>query len=279
MTRIKCLTSLRFFPAAMIVVFHSVNAFQPVHFATFLFLLWLTPTAGWVWKGEHPWQIGVSNLLLVHGWIPSASYYFSFNSVSWSTSTQTFFYLAFPFLICQFQRSWWWKLFCIIILVTVEVGLTDFLQVPPYGPANFSAITSHGLVYINPLVRILEFVCGMVAAVFFLRGRKLRIVTSIPVWLWTGFELFALTSTLLIGTYGPWLFLSLFHGHAPDALALYAACAGSFPIFALLIGVLSFERGILSRLLSVKWLVALGEISFAIYLSRSSSSPPMVCAA
>jgi peptidoglycan/LPS O-acetylase OafA/YrhL len=33
-----------------------------------------------------------------------------------------------------------------------------------------------------------------------------------------------------------------------------------------LIGVLSFERGILSRLLSVKCLVLLGKISFSIYL-------------
>lgn len=317
MTRIKCLTSLRFFPAAMIVVFHSVNAFQvwdnrkgpylfgqgvsfffvlsgfvlayvypslrgahpirdfyiariariwPAHFATFLLLLWLTPAPGWVWKGEHPWQIGLCNLLLVHGWIPSASYYFSFNSVSWSTSTQVFFYLAFPFLISQFQRNWWWKLICTITLVTAMLGLADFLKMPPYDPANLSGITSHGLVYIDPLVRILEFVGGMVAASLFLRGRKLSMVTSLPVWLWTGFELFALTATLLLGTYGPGLFLSLFPGHVPDALALYVGFAGTFPAFALLIAVLSFERGILSGLLSSKWLVLLGEISFAIYL-------------
>jgi hypothetical protein len=40
------------------------------------------------------------------------------------------------------------------------------------------------------------------------------------------------------------------------------ARAGPFPAFGLLIGVLSFERGIVSRLLSAGWLVILGEISY-----------------
>src|SRR6266446_3820239 len=146
MRQIKCLTSLRFFAAAMIVVFHSVNAFRiwdntkipyplaqgvsfffvlsgfiltyvypslkgghgirdfyvariariwPAHFVAFLLLLLLIPSGGWVWKGEHLWEIGITNLSLVHAWIPVASYYFSFNSVSWSISTEAFFYLAF----------------------------------------------------------------------------------------------------------------------------------------------------------------------------------------
>jgi peptidoglycan/LPS O-acetylase OafA/YrhL len=41
---------------------------------------------------------------------------------------------------------------------------------------------------------------------------------------------------------------------------------GCFPAFGLLIGVLSFERGIVSRFLSVGWLVISGEISYSIYL-------------
>jgi peptidoglycan/LPS O-acetylase OafA/YrhL len=136
----------------------------PAHFVAFLLLLWLIPSAGWVWRGEHCWQIGAANLFLVHGWIPAPRYYFSVNSVSWSMSTEAFFYLAFPFLICRLDRSWWWKLLCTAAFVAAMLRLTDFVKLPTYDPANFSAITAVGLADINPLVRILEFVFGIVVA-------------------------------------------------------------------------------------------------------------------
>jgi peptidoglycan/LPS O-acetylase OafA/YrhL len=59
---------------------------------------------------------------------------------------------------------------------------------------------------------------------------------------------------------------SLFDGRSQYAFAVYAGACGSFPAFGLLIGVLSFERGLLSRFLSAGWLVILGEISYSIYL-------------
>jgi peptidoglycan/LPS O-acetylase OafA/YrhL len=317
MTQIKCLTSLRFFAAAMIVVFHSVNAFRvwdnskipfplgqgvsfffvlsgfiltyvypslsgghrirdfyvarmariwPAHFVTFLLLIWLIPFRGWVWKGEHFWQIGAANLSLVHGWIPIASYYFSFNSVSWSISTEAFFYLAFPLLICRLDSSWWWKLLCTAAFVVAMLFLTNFIKLPPYDPANLSAVTAHGLAYINPFVRILEFVFGMTVASLCMRWRELKVVTSSPAWVWTVFEVGALAVTILSGWYGSPFVCSLFDGRTQYAFAVYAGACGSFPAFGLLIGVLSFERGILSRFLSVGWLVILGEISYSIYL-------------
>jgi len=44
------------------------------------------------------WKIIASNALLLQSWIPSTDYYFSCNSVSWSTSDMIFFIMAFPFL-------------------------------------------------------------------------------------------------------------------------------------------------------------------------------------
>lgn len=306
---------MRFFAAAMIVVFHSVNAFRiadntkihfplaqgvsfffvlsgfiltyaypslrgghrirdfyvariariwPAHLVAFLLVLSLIPAAGWVWNGT--WQIVAANLLLVHGWVPSASYYFSFNGVSWSISTEAFFYLAFPFLICRLDRSWWWKLLCAIVLVVTVLRLTDLLKLPPYDPTNLSAVTAHGLAYISPLVRILEFVYGMAVANFCLRWRALKIVTSLPTWLWTILELGGLAVAFLSGWYGTQALGSLFDARTQYAFADYVASSGSFPAFGLLIGILSFERGMLSRLLSAGWMVILGEISFSIYL-------------
>lgn len=315
MKQIKCLTSLRFFAAAMIVVFHSVNAFRvwdnkkipiplgqgvsfffvlsgfiltyvypslqgnhrirdfyvariariwPAHLVTFLLVLWLVPFGGWVWNGA--WEIVAANLSLVHGWIPIASYYFSFNSVSWSISTEAFFYLVFPLLIYRLDSSWWWKLFCTAAFVVAMLFFTNVLKLTGYDPTNLSVVTAHGLVYISPLVRILEFVFGMALASLCLRWRELKVVASSPAWLWTVFEIGALGITILGGWYGTPFVCSLFNGRTQYSFAVYASACGSFPAFGLLIGVLSFERGLLSRLLSNGWLVLLGEISYSIYL-------------
>jgi peptidoglycan/LPS O-acetylase OafA/YrhL len=316
MKQIRCLTSLRFFAAAMIVVLHSVGAFQvgdisqirfslvqgvsfffvlsgfiltyvypslsggnrlrdfyvarfariwPAHFSTFILLLCLIPSAGWVWKDHQAWQIGATNLFLVHAWIPSARYYFSFNSVSWSISTESFFYLVFPFLLYRLERSWWWKLLGTAAFVAAMLSLTDILGLPSYDATNFFPIDSQGLVCINPLVRILEFVFGMAVASLCLRWRELKILTSLPAWAWTTFEFGAVAVTCLSARYGTPFFCSLFGG-LPHAFAMFAATSGSFPAFGLLIGALSFERGMVSRILSTYWLVILGEISYSIYL-------------
>jgi peptidoglycan/LPS O-acetylase OafA/YrhL len=308
--QIQCLTSMRFFAAAMIVLFHSVDVFKvgtkiqtlfpleqgvsfffvlsgfiltyvypslnggsqirgfyvariariwPAHFVTFLLLLCLVPPQAWRWDGT--WQVLCANLSLFHGWIPMARYYFSLNSVSWSISTEAFFYLSFPFLISRLNRSWWWKLLCTAAVAVAILCLNNFLNVPSYSLSNYSAVTSRGLAYISPFVRILEFVFGMSVANFCLQWKEHEIVTSSPGWLWSLFELGAIAIAFFSGWYG-----LQFDVLSKNGFAVYVACCGSFPAFGLLIGILSFERGIVSHFLSTGWLVLLGEISFSIYL-------------
>ncbi len=268
-----------FFAAAMIVVFHSVNAFHiadnskisfplaprcivflcaigvhsdlrlsfaeryssntgllhcensenlPGSYCGFSSPVLPDPSGGWVWNGSR--EVAAANLLLVHGWIPMASYYFSFNSVSWTISTEAFFYLVFPFLICRLDRSWCWKLVCTFLFVAAVLSLTDFFKLSPYDANNLSAITAHGLAYISPLV------------------------------------IGALVATLLSGFYGTRWICSLFDVRSQYAFVVYAGACASFPAFGILIGVLSFERGIISRFLSAGWLTTLGEISYSMYL-------------
>ena len=56
-----------------------------------------------------------TELALVTGLLQSLSPYianiFAWNSVSWSISTEFFFYLAFPWLLVDIGRTWHWKLF------------------------------------------------------------------------------------------------------------------------------------------------------------------------
>lgn len=107
----------------------------------------------------------IPNLLMVHGWIPIWPYYFSYNSVSWSISTEFFFYLAFPVLIIAWPRTFWWKLPLVAALPVGLMVVGRELQLPQISAAN--VVTMHGLLYISPLARLLEFVAGMAASVAF----------------------------------------------------------------------------------------------------------------
>ncbi len=238
----------------------------PAHFMAFLLVLFLIPSEGWVLEGKHQWQIGFINLFLLHGWIPVPTSYFSFNWVSWSISTEAFFYLAFPFLICRLDCSWRWKLLCTAAFVVATLCLTTFLRLPPFNAANLSVVTAHGLAYISPFARILEFVFGMAVATLCLRWRTLRIVSSSPAWLWTMCEVLAISFALTSICCVPQLVGTLFDERRYYAFEVYGKSCGSFLAFGLLIGVLSFERGMLSRILSLRLLVLLGEISYSVYL-------------
>jgi peptidoglycan/LPS O-acetylase OafA/YrhL len=139
--------------------------------------------------------------------------------------------------------------------------LANAIDLPAYSLSNSSAVTSRGVAYISPFIRILEFVFGMAVANLCLRWRERNIVASLPVWLWTSFEVCALAVTIFSSWY-----CRRFDFDNQNAFTVYVSSCGSFPAFGLLIGILSFERGLVSRFLSMGWLVLLGEISYSIYL-------------
>ncbi len=148
------LTTLRFFAAAMIVVYHSAGLFGfPEQFhiniyldqaVSFFFVLsgfiltYVYPRLDtfrdcrrfWFARFARVWPAHIAafiffgcllgfsvststsvlvtafNLLLVQAWIPIEKIFFSYNPVSWSISTELAFYLAFPVLIRNWERTW-----------------------------------------------------------------------------------------------------------------------------------------------------------------------------
>lgn len=56
---------------------------------SFIFAFWLL-SLDW----DSP--IALTNLLMINAWIPYQDYFFSYNSPSWSVSTEFFFLLGFP---------------------------------------------------------------------------------------------------------------------------------------------------------------------------------------
>lgn len=220
------------------------------------------------WLESYHWEtpIALAHIFMVQGWIPISTYYFSYNDVAWSVSTELFFYLAFPALIFRWDRTWMLKLAASAAVLLGLFWLLNHSALPDYvapGPgAAARAVTQHGLVYISPLTRIFEFILGMCVALAWRSKAQ-------PKWgplMATAVELAVLAMCVLCMLYlariVPWVDRSPL-GHAGG---LWVTHCGTLFCFAALIYVLAHGRGKLSLLLSQPSLVLLGEISFSLYL-------------
>jgi len=229
----------------------------PLHFATMLFYVLLVPEL----VQFSPAKL-FTNLALVQAWIPSQSWFFSFNSVSWSISTEAFFYLTFPLFIRNFERTWPIKLAGSFALVLLTAALGNALHLPV---TSETAVSIHGLMYINPLSRVFEFVLGMTLALFY---RKYLLSRTAPLALGFACEALALTLLYVLTYYTAKISTSLARlPFVQEGGKMWLEHAG-VPVlsFALLILVMAWGRGPTARILSRRPFVFLGEISFAMYL-------------
>jgi len=200
------------------------------------------------------------NFLMVQSWVPISKYYFSYNAPSWSSATLSFFDVAFPFLFIIGQRSRAVILAGTAALVVTMICLGNVLHLPLMDPNSPSV---HGLVYINPLARLLEFAAGVAAALSY---KKIAHKVNISPLTGTILEFLAL---------GLVLYVNLFSKGWKDAVTPYITEAGgqwlaqggvAFIPFAILITVLAIEKGIISKLFATKWMGVLGDMSFALYM-------------
>ena len=110
------------------------------------------------------WYVLAMNLAMVHSLSPYLVHIFSWNSVSWSISTEFGFYLVFPFLIVRIEKTWGWKLAASAGLVVAMLVADHLFTLTRGAGSNELAPT-----YANPLFRGFEFCLGMAAYVFWHR--------------------------------------------------------------------------------------------------------------
>jgi len=142
----------------------------PAHIFTMVLVMVLITSEQWVLGSPNAWLIGVMNASLLQSIVPVPAYYFSFNGVAWSISTEAFFYLAFPFLIVSISSTWRLKAFGLLALGLFCTYLADRYFVY-YSPEALTSYTGHGISYISPLGRIQEFFIGILAFRVFCASR------------------------------------------------------------------------------------------------------------
>jgi peptidoglycan/LPS O-acetylase OafA/YrhL len=219
------------------------------------------------------WNIGglksaLSNIFLIHAFIPTKEMFFSYNSVSWSISVEFFFYLCFPFILHRWDSSWKWKTLSIFCIPPLFIALSAYLQIPDYS-TKIGGLSNTGLLSISPFIRLPEFLIGILTAKMWIKHRKW---INLHFWAWTILEGLIL-SLLSINLYFyenisakiesliPPFFVNEFH-------IWFFVGGGSFLSFCLIILIFAEGKGAIAKLLSTPIFVYLGEISFSIYLSH-----------
>lgn len=203
------------------------------------------------------WDAVALNLTLLHSWLPIGRYMFSGNWVSWTISTEMAFYLLFPVL--AFGRNW------IIAATVVTVfamlaAIHSFVTVQQLYGTPFGLSPSNFIMQ-TPFIRVLEFASGVAAGKLFLTGRWRALVYRHA----TGFELGAISACVLFGaTAGTVSDYLIDNGFA--ALSIWYNQNGGFVVFALAIFVFAHSAGFVSGLLSTRSMVLLGEISYCTYM-------------
>lgn len=100
------------------------------------------------------------NVTLLQTWIPSSTIYYSLNGVSWYLSVCLFLYAVFPLLLKQIKKLSSKKSFLFIIsiyMIQIVIGVvTQFIDIPIVYSDNFSK----WVIYIFPLFRLGDFAIG-----------------------------------------------------------------------------------------------------------------------
>lgn len=105
------------------------------------------------------------NASLLQSWIPLSSVYFSGNAVSWYLSDTIAFVVIFPFLLK------WMLCGSKISKILVSIGITIiYILFWIFLPQDYT----HRFFYINPLFRIVDYMIGMVVALYYMHIKDLN---------------------------------------------------------------------------------------------------------
>lgn len=232
----------------------------PTHLVTLLAVLFFIRADSRQFPGTgffDPIVVFISNLTLTQSLVPYINYTFSWNSVSWSISTEMFFYIAFPFLLVGFNKNWPIKIAISIAFIGLYAVIAQAFHIP-VASVELTDLTVTYMTYASPLFRGFEFVLGMLV---YLGWRRL-VQTEFKIG--TTLEIAAVALLIYWMIDGIYRFNFLFNWNG--TINLWYGNSGSAFVCAIVIFVFAGGTGLLGRFLSLRPLIWLGEISFALYM-------------
>ncbi|WP_153797699.1 acyltransferase family protein [Foetidibacter luteolus] len=181
------------------------------------------------------------HVLLLQSFIPVQDVYFAFNVPSWSLSNEMFFYLLFPFIVTLIARYKKSLLVFALLIIALPVAIS-------FSPR----LDHHRFFYVNPFLRLTDFIIGILIFMLY-SGRRVQSWFSSPLKA----NICEVTAVLLLAVF------FRFHNHVLPGFrySSYYWLPMAFCILAF-----AYSSGFLSKWLSNKTMVHLGEISFSFYM-------------
>ena len=215
----------------------------PLYFLGFILALFVVL----ILRDERPWGSAIiAQGLLIHAWIPGMS--LAINYPAWSVSVEVFFYLMFPLLLILSRKAGT-RNFIILAVVfwMISIAQNMLVQNLVYDPSSSKA---GDFIMYFPLWHLNTFVSGIACGMIFLALRN-KVKTKGPLPLLMAVAGLAGVITILV-TENP--IKHLMH------LGMLA------PLYGIIVLGIAFDKTIVSRVMSLKPLQFLGEISYGIYL-------------
>jgi len=219
----------------------------------FLFALRHLSLPFFAWSERHFTLATLATLFLLQAWIPQGA--LTWNPVCWSLSVEAFFYSLFPFLLRSMKSLPRRRLasgIAAFSLVSLSISV-GYILIHPDGTANVNSsditLFWKNLLSFCPLLRLPEFIVGMLAGLLFLGKISHRWLGSICIM--SGSAIIVLITALV--------------GKIPNPLISAGFLSPAFD--AIIFGVATQPRW--TRFLAFRPLVLLGEASYSLYLLHS----------
>ena len=200
--------------------------------------------------GRDPLAIGLS-LSMLQAWIPG--YAMVLNSPGWSLSVEALFYLSFPFLLYFVQRK---GIKTLALLTLVAWLSTQGLQILLHNSPSYEAKGSlHQFIYYHPLMHLSTFMLGLTVGISFCHGKFKQLDQA-----WNGLAISLLTLLVI-------LFLA-YETQLEQYLGILIDYNNGLiaPLFLAILVLLAVNTGWTNRLMSLPFLVLLGEASYSLYI-------------
>ena len=182
------------------------------------------------------------NVSLVQSWIPFSDYYFSLNGVAWYLSTSFVLYIAYPFIreLLKVKKNYLINIFLLYFGMIIIAYL--------FAKTNLPKEQMEWFTYIFPLFRIGDFAIGCNLGLLFLKNKKLgsKICTIMEICSFTLAIISLYVYEITSNNY---------------ECSWYRYTLLFIPSVCCLIYILAVNKGFMSKLLSNKNIVKIGNLS------------------